>query len=197
MRTLGSASILLVLLGVLGGVAEAKKPEDIFGGRILVSDKPFPTAAPSENAYVGALKKNSRLAIQEDKQAQEWRIFYAAFFKQPVNDMEVTIRVYDVTGGARRLVDTFEQYVSSQAARAYVSSATLKRGDGSQGYDPNTKILMVVENKGRMLAQTQFQAFQLAFLTLLLMPKVELRATSASAAVRSEAAPTAPMTEEV
>jgi EmrB/QacA subfamily drug resistance transporter len=37
----------------------------------------------------------------------------------------------------------------------------------------------------------------LAFLTLLLMPKVELRATSASAAVRSEAAPTAPMTEEV
>src|SRR3954453_15367768 len=37
----------------------------------------------------------------------------------------------------------------------------------------------------------------LAFLTLLLMPKVELRAPSASAAVRSEAAPAAPMTEEV
>jgi hypothetical protein len=37
----------------------------------------------------------------------------------------------------------------------------------------------------------------LAFLVLLLMPKVELRATSASAAVRSEAAPTAPLTEEV
>jgi EmrB/QacA subfamily drug resistance transporter len=37
----------------------------------------------------------------------------------------------------------------------------------------------------------------LAFLTLLLMPKVELRATSASAAVRSEAAPTAPVTEQL
>jgi hypothetical protein len=37
----------------------------------------------------------------------------------------------------------------------------------------------------------------LAFLTLLLMPKVELRATSASAAVRSEAAPTAPVTDQV
>jgi len=37
----------------------------------------------------------------------------------------------------------------------------------------------------------------LAFVTLLLMPKVELRATSASAAVRSEAAPTAPMTDQV
>ena len=37
----------------------------------------------------------------------------------------------------------------------------------------------------------------LAFLVLLLMPKVELRATSASAAVRSEAAPTAPMADQV
>ena len=37
----------------------------------------------------------------------------------------------------------------------------------------------------------------LAFVTLLFMPKVELRATSASAAVRSESAPTAPLTEEV
>jgi EmrB/QacA subfamily drug resistance transporter len=37
----------------------------------------------------------------------------------------------------------------------------------------------------------------LAFLTLLLMPKVELRATSASAALRSEAAPTAPVTDQV
>jgi len=35
------------------------------------------------------------------------------------------------------------------------------------------------------------------FLVLLLMPHVELRATSAAAAVRSEAAPTAPVTEEV
>jgi EmrB/QacA subfamily drug resistance transporter len=37
----------------------------------------------------------------------------------------------------------------------------------------------------------------LAFVTLLAMPKVELRATSASAAVRSEAAPTAPVTDQV
>jgi predicted MFS family arabinose efflux permease len=37
----------------------------------------------------------------------------------------------------------------------------------------------------------------LAFLVLLLMPKVELRATSASAAARSETAPTAPVTDQV
>jgi EmrB/QacA subfamily drug resistance transporter len=37
----------------------------------------------------------------------------------------------------------------------------------------------------------------LAFLVLLLMPKVQLRATSASAATRSESAPTAPVTDQV
>ncbi len=37
----------------------------------------------------------------------------------------------------------------------------------------------------------------IAFLILLLMPKVELRATSAGAAVRAEAAPTAPMADQV
>jgi EmrB/QacA subfamily drug resistance transporter len=37
----------------------------------------------------------------------------------------------------------------------------------------------------------------LAFLVLMLMPKVELRATSASAATRAEAAPTAPVTDQV
>jgi hypothetical protein len=35
------------------------------------------------------------------------------------------------------------------------------------------------------------------FLVLWLMPHVELRATSAAAAVRSEAAPTAPVTDQV
>jgi hypothetical protein len=37
----------------------------------------------------------------------------------------------------------------------------------------------------------------LAFLVLLLMPKVELRATSAQAALRSESAPTAPVADQV
>lgn len=149
--------MLVALTYLLPLVAEAKKPEDIFGGKILVSNAPFPTTAKSEAAYVGALKKNTKPAILENKETQQWQVFYAAFFKEPVNDLEVSIRVYDVTGGARRLVDTFEQYLSNSTARAYVSAVNLKRGDGSQGYDPNTKILMVMEAKGRVLAQAQFQ----------------------------------------
>ena len=153
----GSAAYLsCILVLALGAHAEARKPEDVFGGKILVSAKPFPTQAKSAAAYVSALKKNSTDRIQEDKEKKQWRVFFAAFFKQPVNDLEISIRVYDITNGAKRLVDNFEQYLSSNTARAYVSDVKLARGDGAQGYDPNTKLLMVMESKGRTLAQTTF-----------------------------------------
>jgi hypothetical protein len=152
----GSVVYLVALLVALASSAEARKPEDVFGGRILVSSQPFPTQAKSVSAYIEALKKNSKDRIQEDKENKQWRVFFAAFFKQPVNDIEISIRVYDVTNGAKRLVDNFEQYLSSAATRAYVSDVKLKRGDGSQGYDPNSKLLMVMENKGRQLAQATF-----------------------------------------
>jgi hypothetical protein len=149
---------ICLALGVLAvaSSAQARKPEDVFGGKILISSQPFPTQAKSVRAYIEALKKNVRDRIQEDKESKQWRVFYAAFFKQPVNDLEVSIRVYDVTGGAKRLVDNFEQYLSSETARAYVSNVSLKRGDGSSGYEPNSKLLMVVQAKGRILAQATF-----------------------------------------
>jgi hypothetical protein len=153
----GSAAYLCALLVLaVAARADARKPEDVFAGKILVSAQPFPTQAKSASAYVAALKKNSTDRIQEDKENKQWRVFFAAFFKQPANDIEVSIRVYDVTNGARRLVDNFEQYLSSAATRAYVSDVKLKRGDGTQGYDPNSKLLMVMESKGRTLAQATF-----------------------------------------
>lgn len=150
-------SLLPVVACVLGfsAIAEARKPEDVFGGKILISDQPFPQQARSADAYIGALKKNSRDRIAENKEDKEWRVFFVAFFKQPVNDLEVSVRVYDVTNG-RRLVDSFEQYLANASQRAYASNVRLKRGDGASGYDPNSKILMVMENKGRVLAQATF-----------------------------------------
>jgi hypothetical protein len=144
-----------LLLGFTAANAEARKPEDVFGGKILVSDQPFPQSARSADAYIGALKKNSRDRILENREEQAWRVFFVAFFKQPVNDLEVSVKVYDVTNG-RRLVDNFEQYLANAAQRAYVSNIKLKRGDGASGYDPNSRILMVMESKGRVLAQATF-----------------------------------------
>jgi hypothetical protein len=148
-------SLAVVTLLLLPTLAHARKPEDIFGGQILVSEQAFPTSAKSEQAYVDALKRQARDRIEEDKDTKEWRIFFAAFFKQPLNDLEVNVRVYDVTNG-KRLVDTFEQYLANQAQRAYVSNVKLKHGDGASGYDPNSKLLMVMESHGRTVAQVTF-----------------------------------------
>jgi hypothetical protein len=136
--------------------AHARKPEDVFGGQILVSEQPFPTSAKSPEAYIDALKKQARDRIVEDKEAKQWRVFFAAFFKQPTNDLEISIHVFDVTNGGKRLVDTFEQYLANATMRAYVSDVKLRRGDGSSGYDPNTKILMVMESRNRVVAQATF-----------------------------------------
>ncbi len=149
-------SLTVVFLLLLASSAFARKPEDVFGGRILVSDQPFPTAASSAEAYIDAIKKASRDRIQEDKENKQWRVFFAAFFKQPPNDLEINVRVYDVTNGSRRLVDTFEQYLSNGSTRAYVSKVDLRRGDGTGGYDPNTKINMVMESHGRVIADATF-----------------------------------------
>src|SRR5262249_55988893 len=121
----------------------------------VVAEGTFPTSAKSEQAYIDALKKQSRDRIEEDKEEKQWRVFFAAFFKQPLNDLEINVRVFDVTNG-KRLVDTFEQYLSSPTMRAYVSDVKLKRGDGASGYDPNSKLLMVMESRGRVVAQATF-----------------------------------------
>jgi hypothetical protein len=136
--------------------AAARKPEDVFGGRILVSDQPFPTSAASADAYIGAIKKTARDRIIEDKETKQWRIFFAAFFKQPANDLEVTVHIYDVSSGARQHKQSFEQYLASPTTRAYVSHIELPHGTGTGGYDPNTKLQLVLETRGRVLAETTF-----------------------------------------
>ncbi len=146
------AVVMLLLVPVM---AHARKPEDVFGGQILVSEQPFPTSAKSAEAYIDTLKKQSRDRIEENKEDKQWRVFFAAFFKQPLNDLEISVRVYDVTNG-KRLVDTFEQYLGSATMRAYVSNVKLKHGDGASGYDPNSKLLMVMESRGRVVAQVTF-----------------------------------------
>ena len=156
MRSVLAVVTTAVLTLAFVGQAAARKPEDVFGGRILISDQPFPTAARSAEAYIEAIKKNARDRLSEDKEAKQWRVFFAAFFKQSPNDLEISVRTYDVTNGGKRLVSTFEQYLGNATMRAYVSDVKLPRGDGTNGYDPNTKIQMIMESRGHILAETTF-----------------------------------------
>ena len=142
------------LLAATVSVASAKKPEDVFGGKIILSDKPFPTESKSANAYIGAVKKASKDRFVETSDKKGWKIYYAAFFKKPINDLELTLKFYDVTDGGNRVVESYEQFLSQRGQRVIISNVKLTKWEGK--YDPNSKILMVIESKGKVVAQGTF-----------------------------------------
>jgi hypothetical protein len=148
------------------GVAEAQKAkktskaskakgssvERKFGGQILTSDKRFPTSARSESAYISALNKQKKTRLWENKADQEWNIHFAAFFKQPLGDLEYTVKLYDVTRG-QHLLSSFEQYTTSADQRSLLSSLTLQR----KQFGVNKRILMTIEVRGRVVASGRFE----------------------------------------
>jgi hypothetical protein len=134
--------------------AAAKKPEDVFGGRIMVSDKPYPLEAKSANAYIQTVKKQSKDRFQEDKEKTQWKIYYAAFFKKPVNDLEIKTTLYDITDGNQRFIDSWEEYLNDRGQRVVIGNLKLKRQDGK--VNPNSKIMLVMESGGKIVASTQF-----------------------------------------
>jgi hypothetical protein len=154
-NTLTTVSVaVLVLAASAFTVQAAKKPEDVFGGRVMVSDKPFPLEAKSPAAYVAQVKKQSKDRFQEDKEKQQWKFYYAAFFKKPLNDLEVKVTIYDVTSGSQRFIDSWEEFLTERGQRVITGNVKLRRQDGK--VNPNSKLLMIFESKGRMVATASF-----------------------------------------
>ncbi|HUQ07651.1 MAG TPA: hypothetical protein VM261_34390 [Kofleriaceae bacterium] len=140
-------------LTVFARAAEAQKgPEKVFGGKIMVSDKKYPSFAKSVGAYIGAIKKQSKTKFWEDKTKQSWKIHFAAFFKKPLTDIEVKVKLYDVGGGQRNLIASFEQYLDQRGQNALLSNFTLER----KHVGVNKHVLMVLEVQGRTVATGKF-----------------------------------------
>lgn len=153
-RSLSRALALFVLIGVVGGgQAQAAKPEDVFAGRILTSDKSFPTSSKSVGAYIGTLKKMNKDRVWENKDKTAWTIYFVAFFRKALNDLEVTVKVYDVSQPSdQRLVESYEMYLDARGQRSFSGRLKLTKGDST--YHPNSRLLIVLENRGAILAKS-------------------------------------------
>jgi hypothetical protein len=150
--TLAATCFLGLLLATPGEAIAQPAPERAFAGQVLVSERRFPTQADSPKAFTRMIRQRATDRINEDAERQRWRIHYASFFDQPLNDLEVTIRLYDITGGERRFITSFQQFVQRRGLRSLISNITLDRGR----FEPNRRILMVMENRGRVFAQGTF-----------------------------------------
>jgi hypothetical protein len=124
-----------------------------FAGKIVTSDKRIPSSASSKSAYYAQLRKQSRDQFWENKEKKEWKIHYAAFFKSALNDLEVTVKIYDITNKQKRMVAAYEQWLQFRGQKEIISFITLDR----EKYGVNRQLLMTVENRGRVLAQGKFK----------------------------------------
>ncbi|MFH0899193.1 MAG: hypothetical protein V2A73_01050 [Pseudomonadota bacterium] len=154
MKRLTILTHLLLALCLVPCPASARKPEDVYGGKILLSDKPFPSSAKSAAAFLATLRKQAKQNFWEDKKEKRWRVYYAAFFKRPLRGLSVTVVFFDISDGTRRMVETYEQYLNSAGQRALVGNISMQRG--KSGFSPNSRILMVMQSEGQIIAEATF-----------------------------------------
>jgi hypothetical protein len=142
----------LVSFALLARPAAADvKPEKVFAGKIVVSDKRFPTRAKSGSAFVAQVKKQSKKSFWESKD-KKWHIYYAAFFRRPLADIEVVVKLYDPqTGNAP--VASFEQYLDERGGLSLLSDFTLDR----ELIGVNRNLTMVLEVNGQPVARGGFK----------------------------------------
>lgn len=149
-----AAAVFALALLVQGSSAQAgRSPERVFSGQIITSKKRIPTSARSKAAYIKKLRKLKKKQFWEDKKKKQWKVYFAAFFKRPLNDLEVTVKFYDITTGQRHMIASFEQYLDGRGKRSMISKAILER----KFFGVNKHIYMTIENRGRVLSSTKFK----------------------------------------
>ena len=153
-----AALAILVLQAVLAPapVAEAAKPEDVFKGKVVIMKSRLPTRFSSASAFITAIHKarTDRVWPKEEKGDDHavWNVEYIAFFAQPLNDNEVNVKFFDITGGTHRFVAGDEQYTRERGSRIFASSIELAK----PVFDTNRRYMMTVESGRRILATTTF-----------------------------------------
>jgi len=144
-------SCIVVVIALAGTQpAAADKPNAAFAGKVMLSDKRFPGQAKSLGAFNAQIRKQSKTAFREDKE-RKWKIYFAGFLRQPLNDVEYLVKIYDLTN--KQLLASFEQFTDSRGQTALLSHMTLDR----KQVGVNKQLQITFESKGRVLASNRFK----------------------------------------
>jgi hypothetical protein len=139
----------LVFVASVAGARQA--PEDFLKGRVIISDKSLPMSWNSVGSYVSQLKAMNKSTIWYDKKTGKVTVYYAAFFAQPVNDVQVDLVIYDITGGIHAQKISNETFMN-RGDRAQFNSVEFDKQD----LEGNRKYMFVVEHRHKPIATTQF-----------------------------------------
>jgi hypothetical protein len=145
--------LLTAILLVFGSVASAKGPvpEDMLKGKVIISDKPFPMTWHSASAYASQIKSLGKGTLWYDKKSGKLTVQYAAFFAQPVNDVQVMLVLYDITNGAHTQKVSTEQFME-KGKRVLFNSVIFDKED----IEGNKKYLLTIEDRRKVIAAGTF-----------------------------------------
>jgi hypothetical protein len=135
-----------VVIAMTATPAAARSLEDSLTGKLALGADALPKR--TDRAYGKSFRKRAagRAVFQQNPASGAWKIHYATVSKRPVRD--ATITLIDVSHG-RKLVGTRETILYS-ASRVVQGSLTLSK---REVIDPNSRLLMIVESGGRVLAR--------------------------------------------
>lgn len=137
-----------VFVGLNLGSAEA--------GRVITSKKRFRRKASSRGALIASWWRQHTRTFWEDKKRKRWKIYYAVLFGRRINDLEVTVELYDITK-TKKFLDSFSLWLAKRGEKSVTSTLKLKRNDDGK-FRANSKILLkVVDSRKRTLATTWFK----------------------------------------
>jgi hypothetical protein len=147
--------IVVLAILCLSTMAAAKgkgpQPEDALKGKIIISDKSLPMHWSSVGAYVAQLKGLNKSTFWYDKKTGKLSVYYAAFFAQPVADVQVMLVLYDVTDGPKQQKVSTENFMQ-RGDRVLFNSVVFDKED----IDANRKYLMTIEDRHRIIASGNF-----------------------------------------
>lgn len=145
--------IVLAACVLLGATVFAKGPvpEDILKGRIIISDRSFPMSWTSVSSYVSTLKSMNKGTLWYDKKTGKLTVQYAAFFAQPVHDVQVMLYLTDITNGAHVQKVSTEQFME-QGKRVLFNSVVFDKED----IEGNRKYLLTLEDRRHIIASGTF-----------------------------------------
>lgn len=149
--TLRPGCLLFLLLSALTARAKGPQPEDLLRGQMIITDRPIPTKWSSPTAYAAQLRGMSKGSIFYDKKTGKTQVYYAAFFAQPVNDVQVNFVIFDITDGPRVKKGSWEQFLVRKGDRVIFNSLELNKED----VEMNRKYLFAIESQRRIIASGQ------------------------------------------
>lgn len=142
-----------VLFAAASPALAGEKVNKAFAGKIMLSDKRYPSSAKSLADFNARVKKQSKLNFAENKEKKDWKLHFIGFLKAPLNDVEYLVKIYELGRGSNQLLASFEQFTDSRGQTSLISSMTLER----KTVGVNKQLMITMESGGRVLASARFK----------------------------------------